>query len=75
MITQQKTQFKLYQFSSAQSLSQVQLFATPWTAARLASLSITSSQSLLKLVSVESVFRCIHVYIVSLLDVLSLSLI
>ena len=34
-----------YQFSSVQSLSRVQLFATPWTAARQASLSITSSQS------------------------------
>ena len=36
--------------SSVQSLSRVQLFATPWTAALQASLSITSSQSLLKLV-------------------------
>ena len=38
------------QFSSVQSLSCVQLFSTPWTAARQASLSITNSQSLLKLV-------------------------
>ena len=38
-----------------QSLSRVQLFATPWTAARQASLSITNSQSLLKLMSIESV--------------------
>ena len=38
------------QFSSAQSLSHVRLFATPWTAARQASLSITNSQGLLKLV-------------------------
>ena len=38
------------QFSSVQSLSCVQLFATPWTAARQASLSITNSQTLLKLV-------------------------
>ena len=43
------------QFRSVQSLSHVLLFATPWTAARQASLSITSSQSLLKLMSVESV--------------------
>ena len=38
-----------------QSLSNVQLFATPWTAALQASLSITISQSLLKLMSIESV--------------------
>ena len=38
-----------------QSLSRVQLFATPWTAARQASLSFTISQSLPKLISVESV--------------------
>ena len=42
-------------FSSVQSLSHVQLFATPWTAARRASLSIINSQSLLKLISIESV--------------------
>ena len=41
--------------SSVQSLSHVWLFMTPWTAAHQASLSITSSQSLLKLMSVESV--------------------
>ena len=45
----------VYQFSSVQSLSCVQLFATPWTAACQASLSITNSQSLLKLMSIESV--------------------
>ena len=38
-----------------QSLSRVQLFLTPWTAAHWASLSITSSWSLLKLMSIESV--------------------
>ena len=42
-------------FSSVQSLSCVQLFATPWTAAHQASLSITNSWSLLKLMPVESV--------------------
>ena len=42
------------QFSSVQSLSCVRLFATPWTAACQASLSITNSRSLLKLVSVPS---------------------
>ena len=41
--------------SSVQSLSCVGLFATPWTVAHQASLSITSSQSLLKLISIESV--------------------
>ena len=43
------------QFSSVQSLSRVRLFATPWTTAHYASLSITNSQSLLKLMSIESV--------------------
>ena len=47
-------------FSSIQSLSRVQLFGTPWTAARQASLSITNSQSLLKLVSIESVTPSSH---------------
>ena len=41
-------------FSSVESLSRVWLFATPWTAACQASLSITNSQSLLKLMSIES---------------------
>ena len=39
--------------SSVQSLSHVQLFVIPWTAAHQASLSITNSQSLLKLMSIE----------------------
>ena len=43
------------QFSSVQSLSHVQLFATPWTTARQASLSITNSWRLLKVMSIESV--------------------
>ena len=42
------------QFSSVQSLSRVWLFVTPWTTAHQASLSITNSQSLLKLMSIES---------------------
>ena len=50
----------LYQFSSVQSLIRVQLFATPWTAARQASLSITNSRSLLRLVSIESVMPSNH---------------
>ena len=41
------------QFSSIQLLSHVQLFATPWTVAHQASLSITNSQSLLKLMPIE----------------------
>ena len=44
-----------FQFSSVQSLSRVWLFVTPWTAARQASLSITNSQNLPKLKSIESV--------------------
>ena len=47
-------------FSSVQLLSHVQHFATPWTAARQASLSITNSWSLLKLMSVESVMLSSH---------------
>ena len=50
-----------YQFTSVQSLSQVWLlFATPWTAACQASLSITNSQSLPKLMSIESVMPSNH---------------
>ena len=45
---------------SVQSLSRVQLFATPWIAARQASLSITNSRSLLKLISIESVMPSSH---------------
>ena len=48
------------QFSSVQSLSCVGLFTTPWTAALQASLSITNSQSLLKLISIESVMPSNH---------------
>ena len=48
------------QFSSAQSLSFVQLFAIPWTAACQASLSIINSQSLLKLMSIESAIPSNH---------------
>ena len=47
-------------FSSGQSLSHVQLFMTPWTAARQASLSITNSRSLFKLTSIESVMPSNH---------------
>ena len=47
-------------FSSVQSLSHVQLFVTPWIAACPASLSITNSRSLLKLMSIESVMPSNH---------------
>ena len=46
--------------SSVQSLSHVWLFATPWTAARQASLSITNSQSSLKLMSIKLVMPSNH---------------
>ena len=48
------------QFSSVQLLSCVQLFAIPWTAACQTSLSITNSQSLPKLMSIESVMPSNH---------------
>ena len=48
------------QDSSVQSLGRVQLFATPWTAAHQASLSITNSRSLLKLMSIESMMLSSH---------------
>ena len=48
------------QCSSVQLLSHVQLFATPWTAACQASLSITYSWSLIKLISIESVIPSNH---------------
>ena len=48
------------QFSSVQLLSCVRLFTTPWIAARQASMSITNSQSSLRLTSIESVMPCSH---------------
>ena len=47
-------------FSSVQSLSRVRLFTTPWTEAHQASLSITNSRSLFKLMSIESVMPSNH---------------
>ena len=59
--------------SSVQLLSYVQLFATPWTAAHQASLSITTSRSLLKLMSIESVMPSNHLILChSLLLLLSI---
>ena len=48
------------QFSSVQPLIHVQLFVTPWTEAHQASLSITNSRSMLKLMSIESVMPSNH---------------
>ena len=48
------------QFSSVQLLSHVRLFATPWIAARQASLSITNSRNSLRLTSIESVMPSSH---------------
>ena len=66
----QRSQFKILgrlskicpvvHFGSVQSLSPVLLFVTPWTAACQASLSITNSQSLLRLMSIESVMPSSH---------------
>ena len=53
----------LVQFSSVQWLSHVWLFATPWTTARQISLSITNSQSLLKLMCIESVMPSNHLFL------------
>ena len=53
-------QFESLEQSSVQSLSRVWLFATPWTAAHQASLSITNSQSLLTLMSIEWVMPSNH---------------
>ena len=50
----------MYLLSSVQSLSCARLFATPWTATCQASLSINNSQSLLKLMSIESVMPSNH---------------
>ena len=55
-----KITFNSMSFSSLQSLRHVWLFATPWTAARQASLSITNSRSLPKLMSIESVMPSNH---------------
>ena len=54
---------KNHQFTSVQSLSHVRLFATPWTAARQASLSITNSQNLHKVMPMESVMPSNHLII------------
>ena len=50
----------LFCFSSVQSLSHVRLFASPWTAACQASLSVTNTQSLFKLMSIELLMPSSH---------------
>ena len=55
--------FDKIQYSSVQSLSRIWLFATPWTAACQASLSITNSQSLPKLMSIQSVMPSNHLIV------------
>ena len=57
----------IQQSDSVQLLSRIQLFVTPWTAACQASLSITNSQSLLKLMPIESVMTYNHHILSSLL--------
>ena len=57
--------FPRVQFSSVQSLSCVRLFVIPWTAAHQASLSITNSQNLLKLMAIESVMPSSHLILCS----------
>ena len=54
------TTIVIFQSNSVQSLSRVRFFVTPWTAAHQASLSITNSQSLLELSSIESVMPSNH---------------
>ena len=63
----QKDLFKNFQFSSVQSLRLVWLFVTPWVTERQASLSITNSWSLLKLMSIESVMPSNHFFLCRLL--------
>ena len=58
--TKLQLEYGAFQFSSVQSLSPVWLFTTPWTTAHQASLSITNSWSLLKLMSIKSVMPSNH---------------
>ena len=58
----------LLKFSSVQSLSHVQLFVTPWTTARQASLSITNSQSSPKPMSIESMMPSNHLILCRLIS-------
>ena len=60
LVTKMKLLMIIIQFSSVKSLSRVQLFATPWITAHQASLSISNSWSLLKLMSIESIMPSSH---------------
>ena len=60
LINTKETREILKNHHSVQLLTRVRLFVTPWTAARQASLSITNTQSLPKLMSIESVMPCNH---------------
>ena len=62
-VAQDLEQILWFQISSVQSLSYVWLFATPWTAARQPSLLFTISQSLLTLMSIESVMPSNHLFL------------
>ena len=68
----QSTAYLISSLGLVQSLSHVQLFATPWTAACQASLSITNSQSLFKLMSIKSVMPSNHLILCHLLLLLPL---
>ena len=60
LVSHFNTEILLLCFSSVQLLSRIRLFVTPWTAARQATLSITNSQSLLKLMSIKLVMPSNH---------------
>ena len=60
MRSQTKEALRHADIGSVQSLNRIRLFATPWTAARQASLSITNSQSLLRLTSIKSMMPSNH---------------
>ena len=62
--------FPILVFNSVQSLSRVRLFATPWIAALQTSLSITNSQSSLKLMSIESLMPSSHLILCNSLLIL-----
>ena len=67
IISRNNFSFNLTVFRSVQSLSSVRLFATPWTAAHQASLSIANSRSLLKLMPIEWVMPSSHLILCHLL--------
>ena len=66
-VSRNQFQIALWSFSSVQSLSPVQLFVTLWIAAHQASLFITNSWSLLRLISIKSVVPFNHLILLHLL--------